>query len=458
MNILGGVLQADVGQMRLEGTPYAPRDPADAQTAGVALVHQELNLFTNLSIAENLFLTRFPRRRLGLLSWIDRRELRRQAGELLEAVQLPVDVATPVEVLSPGERRLVEIAKALRAGARIIVFDEPTSSLTRPEAQRLFEIIGRLRDAGSAVIYISHNLGDCLRLCDRIVVLRDGAVQAAGPVSEFDIQRMIALMVGRSFDALFPKREAAPSQETILEVSGLSQSGVIDNVGFTLHRGELLGISGLMGSGRTELARILFGLDPFERGEIRVRGRAMWRLSPGRCIRQGVALLTEDRSADGLLLEADIEDNIALASLHSFASSPLGLIRRRQLRERTASMARTLDLEYRSMGQPVKTLSGGNQQKVVLAKWLLSGADILIIDEPTRGVDVGGRYEIYRQIAHLAARGAGVIWISSEMEELVGMCDRILVMTRGEIQSVVERGEFDRHEMLRSALGEERLQ
>jgi ribose transport system ATP-binding protein len=363
-----------------------------------------------------------------------------------------------VGTLSPGQRQLVEIAKALRGRPRIVVFDEPTTSLSKPEADRLFRIIGRLHAEGVLVIYISHNLGDVLRLCDEIVVLRDGEVQAVRPREEFTIEQMIALMVGRSFQARFPRRDCLPSRETVLEVRNLSQPGVVENVSFSLHHGELLGISGLMGSGRTELARILFGLDPVQQGQILVRGTPLERPSPRKCIRRGMAFLTEDRRGEGLLMEAGVEDNLALVSLAEFASGPLGLIRRRQMRERTSRMASSLAIECRSIsGQPAKTLSGGNQQKVVLGKWLLGQAEVFILDEPTRGVDVGAKHEIYRQINDLASRGAGVLLISSELEELLGLCDRILVMTYGEIQSVVERADFDRHKMLRSALGEERL-
>jgi ribose transport system ATP-binding protein len=457
MNILGGVLAPDRGWMFLNGRPYAPQDPNDAAAEGVALVHQELNLLPNLSIAENLFLADLPRHRVGPLRWIDRRTLRQKSDDLLKAVQLTADASTPVEKLSPGERQLVEIARALKGTARIVVFDEPTTSLTRLEARRLFEIIRRLRDSGVSVIYISHALADVLALCDQIVVLRDGTVQAVGDRADFTAQRLIALMVGRSMDALFPTRDAATSGEVLLEVRGLSQTGVVENINFTLHRGELLGIAGLMGSGRTELARMLFGLDPFERGEIRVRGRPLARPTPRACIRHGVGFLTEDRAAEGLLLDASVEDNIALASLPAFASGPLGIVRRRRLREKTAGMVHALAIDCRGMGQPVRTLSGGNQQKIVLARWLMSGADILMVDEPTRGVDVQARYEIYQQIGGVAARGGGVLWISSELEELVGLCDRIIVMGRGEIQSIVRRDEFDRHAMLQAALGTERL-
>lgn len=457
INILGGILSADGGEMRLAGETFAPRIPEESTKAGISLVHQELNLFGNLSIAENMFLTDFPVRRLGGVSWVRSRQLRQQAAELLQSVRVDLEPSTPINMLSPGERQLVEIAKALRASPKIIVFDEPTTSLSQPEAERLFDTIGRLRDEGVSIIYISHTLADVLRLCDDIVVLRDGEVQAIRPRTDFTTDELIALMVGRKLEALYPERRYESAQEKVLEVKGLSQRGVVHDISFSLHRGELLGISGLMGAGRTELARILFGLDPFASGEIHVRGVLLKCPSPGRCIQRGVALLTEDRRAEGLLLDANIEDNIALASLDDLSSGWLGMIRRRALLERAGRLTRSLAIECQSLQrQAVRTLSGGNQQKVVLAKWLSSQADILILDEPTRGVDVGAKHEIYVQICDLVSKGASVLMISSELEELVGLCDRVLVMANGEIQSTVTREEFDRDEMLRAALGEKR--
>ena len=458
MNVLGGVLQPDAGEMLLAGQRYLPQTPLDAAGQGIAVVHQELNLFANLSIAENLFLTELPSRRWLGIPCVDRRELRRHAADVLETVGLQLDPGTSVALLSPGERQLVEIARAVSARPRVIVFDEPTTSLDQEQTQRLFGIIGRLRADGMAVIYISHNLGDVLRLCDSIVVLRDGRVQAVRPTADFTVNEMISLMVGRSLQTLFPERPPAPPGEVLLQAKGISQPGVVHDVSFALHRGEVLGVSGLMGSGRTELARILFGLAPAERGQILVKGNALPRPTPRRCIQRGMGFLTEDRRQEGLLAEANIEDNVALVSLDQYASPPWGRIQRPLLRQRVDRLVRSLGVQCSSQQkQPVKTLSGGNQQKVVLAKWLICGADVLILDEPTRGVDVGAKADIYAQINRLVADGAGILLISSEMEELVGLCDRILVMVQGEIRSTVERRNFDRDEMLRSALGTHRL-
>lgn len=457
MNILAGVLPADAGTIRLGGTPYAPRSPAEAARAGVALVHQELNLFTNLSIAENIFLAELPRRAAGL--WINRRRLYEETRRLLESVDLPLDPRQRVENLSPGERQLIEIVRGLHAQARLIIFDEPTTSLTQPEAERLFTIIDRLRAQGIAVIYISHTLGDVLRLSDEIVVLRDGALVASGPKPEFTLPRLVSLMVGRELEQVFPSRSAAPAAEPLLEVRSLTQPGVVEDISFTLHRGEVLGLAGLMGSGRTELARILFGLDPYRRGEILLQGKPL-RPSPRECMRRCMAFLTENRRDEGLLPEASIAENVALASLPRFTRRrPVRLLDWAALRRTARESATALAVNARAPErQLAKTLSGGNQQKVVLAKWLLREPIVFLLDEPTRGVDVGAKFEIYRTINDLVVRGSGVLLISSEIEELIGLCDRILVMSRGTIGACYSRDEFHQERILRAALGSGRLE
>ncbi|MDW8310624.1 MAG: sugar ABC transporter ATP-binding protein [Verrucomicrobiales bacterium] len=452
MNILGGNLRPDAGHMRLDGRPYAPRNPLDAARHGVAFIHQELNLFPNLSVAENLFLTDFPR--LGRWPFIDRRAARQRATALLEQVglgQLPPE--TPVEKLSAGERQLVEIAKALEGEARLILFDEPTTSLTARETERLFALLARLQAEGRTLIYISHQLDDVLRLCHRIVVLRDGEVVGQGPTPEFTPDRLVSLMVGRSLTQMFPARVAAPRDEVVLEVNGVTQPGFVRDIRFRLHRGEILGLAGLMGAGRSELARLLFGLEPCQRGEIRVNGQPL-RPAPRRCIRQGIALLTENRREDGLCLEASIADNIVLATLPAHRRGRVGWLDTAGLRAAVNRIRQAVGLTPTATNdQPVRTLSGGNQQKVLLARWLLARPGVFILDEPTRGIDVGAKHDIYCLIHELAANGAGVLLISSELEELTGLCDRILVMSRGEIVDELHRAEFDRERILRAALG-----
>ncbi len=455
MNILGGVIPADSGAMTLAGNDYSPQNPAAAFRQGIAFIHQELNLFTNLSIAENLCIASFPKRRIAGVPLINRKTIRERAKALLKSVDLPVSPDTLIEDLSPGERQLVEIAKALGEDARIIIFDEPTTSLTARETERLFAIIQRLRSQGISMIYISHILGEVLRLCDDVMVLRDGAVVGAGARDQFTLERLIALMVGRNIDQLYPPRSAPPSTEAVFEVKGLSQPGIVRNISFVLHAGEILGISGLMGAGRTELVRILFGLDPFERGQILVRGVPLQSRSPRQSIRRGMAFLTEDRREEGLLMDATIADNIALVALPPFGSTPLRIVNESRRVQAVNQVAHLVRLQSGDIHrQLTKTLSGGNQQKVVLAKWLVDRPEVFILDEPTRGIDVGAKYEVYKIMDKLAAEGTAILFVSSEMEELIGMCDRILVMGNGEIQRCVARAEFDKEEILRAALRE----
>ena len=453
MNILGGIHQKDAGRIELDGREIAPQTPREAQALGIAFIHQELSLFPNLSIEENLFLDHFPRL-LGRLPFIDRAHMRERAKAALAFVDLAVSPGTPVSRLAQGERQLVEIVKALSRDARLIIFDEPTTSLTARESARLFGIIERLRSQGLSIIYISHILGDVMRLCDDIVVLRDGQVMTAAPRAELAIERIITLMVGRTIDHLFPPRTTAPDLDrTALSVRGLSQPGVVRDIGFDLHAGEVLGISGLMGSGRSELARMIFGLDGYAAGTITVNGVKLPRHSPRQAMRHGLAFLTEDRRGEGLMMEASIQDNIVLPSLPEHASRFLHFLDLRTLGGRAKTMAETVRVHARSFDRAaVRTLSGGNQQKVVIAKWLLRRPTIFILDEPTRGIDVGAKYEVYKIINQLVAEGAAVLFISSEIEELIGMTDRIMVMSRGELRGFHARAQYQREALLRAAL------
>jgi ribose transport system ATP-binding protein len=452
MNILGGNLSPDNGGMRLNGRPYAPASPRDAERAGVAFIHQELNLFPNLSIAENIFLRNFPWQ-ARWLPFIARRQINERTGALLKDVQLAHPPHTLVEQLSAGERQLVEIAKALASDARLIIFDEPTTSLTAHETERLFAIMGQLRERGISMIYISHNLGHVLELADEIVVLRDGQVVEFGATPQFNPDRLVSLMVGREITQLYPPRDTRPTDQVVLDVRGVMQPGIVRNITFQLRRGEIVGISGLMGSGRSELARILFGLDACASGEIRLDGEPLQGLTPRERIRRGLAFLTEDRRAEGLCLEASIGDNITLPALSRFARTALCLVDRQKCSGAVLQMREAVRLTPTARdAQAVKTLSGGNQQKVVLAKWLLNEPKVFILDEPTRGIDVGAKHEVYRLINALAGRSAAILMISSEVEELIGMCDRILVMRAGEIRDVIQPQEFDRERILRAAI------
>jgi ABC-type sugar transport system ATPase subunit len=446
LNVLAGVFTPDAGRIRIDGADYAPPSPAEAAAEGVALVHQELNLFPNLSVAENLFLDRLPTRGAGPFRRTDQAKLRSQAEAALAAVGLTTDPDRELSGLPPGERQLVEVAKGLAAGARVLILDEPTTSLTRPEAERLFAVVRRVRAEGKAVVYVSHNLPDVLALSDAVAVLRDGQLVAHGPRGDFDEDRLVSLMVGRRLEQVYPPRAGAPAAEPVLGVRDLVRPGIAGSVSFAVRKGEVVGLAGLMGAGRTELLRAVFGLDPVASGEVRLNGEPVTGLSPAARIGRGMAFLTEDRRADGLLMDAAVADDIALAALPR--------LRRRELAAATRGAADRVRLTAAPLeSRTARTLSGGNQQKAVLAKWLLTRPQVLLLDEPTRGVDVGARAEIYRAVNELVEAGAGVLLVSSEIEELLGMSDRVLVMAGGTIRAELPRAGFDREAILRHALG-----
>ena len=449
MNILGGVIQPGRGQMSLYGKPYRPADPRDAGRKGIAFIHQELNLFNNLSILDNMFIDGFPR--IGKTPFINSGKAKQLTKKFLDAVALDVSVNTIVEHLTPGERQLVEIARALSQDSKIIIFDEPTTSLTARESRRLFEIIERLRREERTILYISHNLGDVLRLADSIVVLRDGRAVDTGPASEYTTDKMITQMVGRDISQLYPPYVSSAASETVMEVKGLTQRGIVKNITFSLRKGEILGMFGLMGSGRSELARILFGIDPCRHGDIIMRRKPGKPVSPRQSIDNRIAFVTENRREEGLLMEGSVKDNMSLASLRRYARGKQFINRT----EEAASVDRIADSLKIKAGrietQPAKNLSGGNQQKVVMGIWLLTEPQVLILDEPTRGIDVGAKYEIFCIIKDLAADGTAILCISSELEELIGICGRIIVMSKGEIQGKFEREEFDEERILQFA-------
>jgi ribose transport system ATP-binding protein len=452
MNILGGNLKADAGEMRINAAPYDPKTPKDAEAHGIAFTHQELNLFPNLTVAENLFLTRFPKSKL--LPLIRRTELHDRTSKLLHDVGLKIAPHTSLEALSTGERQLVEIAKALVIDARLIIFDEPTTSLTARETERLFELIARLRARGIAVIYISHTLADVFRLCEHIVTLRDGAIVANGPTSTFTHSKLVSSMVGREIHQLFPTRNPKPRAEPILQVRNLSTRGKFQNISFKLHRGEVVGFAGLMGAGRSEVARAIFGLDRRDAGEVILHHNPLPANTPRESIRRGIAFLTENRAAEGLCLDASVADNFALASLRKHIN--VGRLNSKSLQAAVRHIRQLVRLDPKTSDQqPARTLSGGNQQKVVLGKWLLNTPELLVLDEPTRGIDVGAKAEIYQLVHNHADNGGAALVISSEIEELIGICDRILVLRRGEIAGEFTRANFNREEILRVALGAE---
>ena len=343
MNILGGVVPFDGGKILLNGKDYAPRDPSQAAHSGIAFIHQELNLFTNLSVAENFFISDFPL--FGKTPFLDKKQILAKAQEFLSLVDLDIPPGTTVEKLSPGERQLVEVAKALSQDANIIIFDEPTTSLTARETERLFKLIKRLNESGKTIIYISHILRDVLQLADEIVALRDGEVVKTGPKGEFDIQKMISSMVGRYLGTLYPERKSNPSDRVALDVRGLSKAGIIHDINFSLHKGEILGVFGLMGSGRSELAQIIFGIETYDSGDIVVEGNPRNHRSPVKSIQQNIAFVTENRREEGLLMASTVAENMGLVALPSFAAPLTKAIRQKSLEDAIRSMVSLLQVK-----------------------------------------------------------------------------------------------------------------
>jgi ABC-type sugar transport system ATPase subunit len=421
--------------------------PLDARRAGIAVIYQEFNLVSSLTAGENIFLGQEPAR----AGFIHRRQERRQAAELFARVGVPIDPDAPCRELTVAQQQVVEIARALALDARIVVMDEPSATLTPREVERLFGIIRDLQTRGIGIIYVSHRLEEIFSIADRVLVLRDGAVAGCRPVGELTREELIRLMVGRTLEEEFPRRHIALGEPRLV-VRGLTRGAKVRNVSFAVRRGEVLGLTGLVGAGRTETARLIFGADRREAGVIELDGRELDIRSPRDAIRAGIALLTEDRKAQGLVLNQSVRENFALPNLGRL--SALGFVRRRA--EQAALARRTRELRIRLAGpeQPARNLSGGNQQKVVLAKWLERNCEVLLFDEPTRGIDVGAKVEIYHLINDLAAAGKAIVFISSELPEVLGMCDRILVMHEGRITGeIAEVAGATQEQILRLAVG-----
>ncbi len=444
MKLVSQVERADSGTIRVDGLPVTHAGPRQASQLGIAMVHQEFALATHLNVAENLHLGREPTR-AGLIA---RGRERDQARELLDRVGLDLDPARPVGTLSVAEQQLVEVAKALAVEARVVIMDEPTATLAEREIDRLFAVIRDLTSRGVAVLYISHRLDEIFRIADRVTVMRDGRVVRTLAASDLTHDGLIRLMVGRDVANLYPKPEAEIG-EVMLRVRGLSRPGVLDDCSFEVRAGEILGLAGLVGAGRTELARACFGADRVRRGTIELSGRQVRVPSPRAAIDLGIGYLSEDRKSEGLALGLSVADNITLASLPTRG----GLLRSGEERRVAARRREELDIRASSLRQQVRTLSGGNQQKVVLAKWLATDAHVLFFDEPARGVDVAAKAEVFQLIGELAAAGRAVVLISSYLPELFNMCDRIAVMCEGRIAGQLDRPDFSEEAVMTLATG-----
>lgn len=435
MKILYGIYKMDTGEIWIEGKKQKITSPTEAQKAGLSIIFQEFNLVDQLSVAENIYLGRLK----GTGKKIDWKKIYQDAQERLDYIGCDIDSRMIVGDLSVSQKQMVEIAKALSYDVKIIIMDEPSATLTDNEVEKLFNVIEELKKKEITTIYISHKMDEVFRMCDRITVLRDGVSINTKLTSETNREEVISTMVGRDMDNEYPAREGSLQDEVILEVKNIQRNQALEKIGFNLKKGEILGIAGLVGAGRTELVRAVFGADPVYDKELYINGEKRDINSPRDAIKNGIALVNEDRKALGLILKFSVAQNVSICKLKDITSG--GLVSTKKEKKVADDYIKTLSIKTPSVNQKCVFLSGGNQQKVVLAKWLYADADILMLDEPTRGIDVGSKYEIYKLINQLADEGKSIIMISSELPEILGMSDRILVLHKGAIV-----GEFDNHD------------
>jgi rhamnose transport system ATP-binding protein len=449
VKILTGVVHPDGGEVLVTGEPQRIADPQTAHRLGIVAMYQEPTVFPDLTVAENVFAGRQPRGRLGTVDWS---AMKASVAQLLDGLGVDFGPETPVRGLGVADRQLLEIAKALSSSARLLIMDEPTAALSPHEVDNLFANVRRLRERGVAIVFISHRLEEVSAIADAVTVLRDGRHVATRPASELPHGEIVRLMVGRSLDALFPKEEAEIG-DVVLRAQKLSRRGVFSNVSFELRRGEIVGLAGFVGSGRTEVARAIFGIDRLDGGELWIEGRRFRPRSPRAALRRGLAYLSEDRLQQGLVQPMSVSENASLAVLPEL--TPGGLLRPRRERALARRFMDELRIKATSPAQVVRSLSGGNQQKVVLAKWLAAEPRILILDEPTHGVDVGTKADVHRTISHLASQGLTILLISSELLEVLGMSDRVLVMREGLLVAELDRSEATEERIIQAAAGVE---
>ncbi|HEY0606897.1 MAG TPA: sugar ABC transporter ATP-binding protein [Herpetosiphonaceae bacterium] len=451
MKILFGMYSADSGEILLNGQPVRFDNPRQALDAGISMIHQELHPIPHRNVMENMWLGRYPQRRFGPLSFVDHGKMYADTKRLLDDLQMDIDPETRVGDLSVSHIQSMEVAKAVSYNSKIIIMDEPTSSLTESEVAHLFRIINRLRSQGVAIIYISHKMEEILKIADEVSIMRDGKHVGTWASNELTTNLIISRMVGRDLTNLYPEKTNAPA-DILMQVEGLTSPlpKGFKNVSFELRRGEILGIGGLVGAQRTELVEAIFGLRLMGNGRIVINGHPVTIGSPVDAKRHKIALLTEDRRATGIFPIMSVHDNTIIANLRHYASW-LGLIDYAAAREDVDENVSRLRVKTPTIRTPIRDLSGGNQQKVLLARWLLTEPEVLILDEPTRGIDVGAKYEIYSLMIDLARRGKGVIMISSEMPELLGISDRILVMCEGRVSGILDRQEADQEKIMQLA-------
>jgi inositol transport system ATP-binding protein len=449
MKILSGLVPKDEGRIYLDGQTVDVKTPKAALDLGISMIHQELNPVRAMSVSENIFLGKEPC--YPYAGVVNRRHQRELTLELFRGMDVSVNPDKKMSGLSVAEMQLVEIVKAVSYDSRIIIMDEPTSAITGREVAKLFDVIRGLKAKGIAIIYISHKMDEIFRISDTITVLRDGKYVETQPAKDLDHDTLVKLMVGRKISELFPRVNSAKG-EVAFEARGLAKRGLFENISFTVRKGEIFGIAGLMGAGRTDVMETVFGLRRPDAGTIKINGQVAEIRSPADAIRHRLALITEDRQMKGLNLKASVRDNISLANLKKFTRFGQVLTFNQENQAADAEIER-LRIKARHRNQIVRTLSGGNQQKVVLAKWLLNDPEIIILDEPTRGIDIGAKAEIYKIIAQLAEQGRAIIMVSSELEEILGLCDRVIVLYHGRITAEFERSAFNQEDIIKAAMG-----
>ncbi len=448
LKALAGVHVLDAGEITVEGASFAQGSTRRAQEQGIAVIYQEPSLFPDLTLAENVFVGRQPLRG-GRLDWA---AMARESGALFERLGVSLDPARKARGLSIADQQLVEIAKALSMSARVIVMDEPTAALSSAEVDRLFGVARRLRSEGAAVVFVSHRLDEVFALCDRVTIMRDGTTVHTCPISDIDTPAVVRWMVGRELTEMYPKVPAVIG-DVVLRVRGLHRVGQFEDISFDVRVGEIVGIAGLVGSGRSELVRAIFGVDAYDEGSVEFLGERLPSHDPSASMERGLALVPEDRRLEGLFMPSAISRNIAMTRLRHL--SRFGVLTNRAERGVAADWASKMQVKFSDLASPVQQLSGGNQQKVVLAKWLATSPRLLIVDEPTRGIDVGTKAEVHRLLSTEAARGMAVLMISSELPEVLGMADRIIVMREGRIAGTFERAEATQERIMHAATGSE---
>ncbi|WP_304116289.1 MULTISPECIES: sugar ABC transporter ATP-binding protein [Phascolarctobacterium] len=447
MNILTGIHKQDKGQIFVDGQEVSFKNPLEAEAHGIAFIHQELNIWPNLSILENLFMMHSITNGMGVLDFKAMRKLAEEKCREIE-IELPLDMEAGE--CSVGQQQMTEIVRNLLVDAKVVIMDEPTAALTERETEKLFEVMRSLKKRGVAMVYISHRMEEVTANCDTITVMRDGVSVATKSVKEYGMEQIIRDMVGRSITEFYPDRRNKPA-EVILEVKSFNQTGVFRDVSFNLRKGEILGVAGLMGAGRTEIMRAIFGVDPHESGELVFKGEPLKITKPEDAIKAGMAFVTENRKTEGLILDFSILRNIALPSVDTFAKN--SVINFGKLSGFADEMAKKLGVKAHSLELEAGALSGGNQQKVVIAKWVGMNPDVIIMDEPTRGIDVGAKRDIYELMNELTASGVSIIMVSSELPEVLGMSDRILVVHEGRIAGELLRDEADQEKIMTLATG-----